>query len=104
MKSWRDKNLEKARFWTSVSGHNRRLRMVVSDNPITFVQWNKLKKKHGGICFYCGKKKKLTQDHFIPLTMGGSHNVSNIVPACKSCNSRKYNTMPDVYLKKIGRN
>lgn len=40
-------------------------------------------------CFYCGKRVKLEQDHLIPLSRQGAHDRTNIVPACRSCNSRK---------------
>jgi 5-methylcytosine-specific restriction endonuclease McrA len=42
-------------------------------------------------CAYCGTRAKghLTQDHLTPLSAGGSHTVSNVIPACRSCNSRK---------------
>lgn len=41
-------------------------------------------------CHYCRKKfNKLTMDHVIPLSKGGEHSASNIVPACLSCNLKK---------------
>ncbi len=46
-------------------------------------------------CGYCGKQDQLSEDHFIPLTKGGKHFLTNIVPACKSCNSSKHNSMPE---------
>lgn len=45
-----------------------------------------------GQCYWCKKYvgiKKLTQDHVIPLSRGGSHDESNVVAACGPCNSRK---------------
>ena len=33
----------------------------------------------------------LTQDHFIPLSKGGEYSKKNIIPSCRSCNSRKSN-------------
>jgi 5-methylcytosine-specific restriction endonuclease McrA len=62
-------------------------------NDFTAKQWRALCKAMGYCCAYCGKKfpfKDLTQDHITPLAKGGSHTLSNIIPACKSCNSRKW--------------
>jgi 5-methylcytosine-specific restriction endonuclease McrA len=45
---------------------------------------------YGHCCVYCGRKmQRLTQDHITPLSRGGNHTKSNIVPACRSCNSKK---------------
>lgn len=44
-----------------------------------------------GECAYCGSKVKLTLDHFIPITKGGSDVQGNLLPACGSCNSKKHN-------------
>jgi len=43
----------------------------------------------GSRCFYCGVQGKLTIDHDVPLSRGGTDYIDNILPACRSCNSRK---------------
>ncbi len=40
-------------------------------------------------CHYCGKPKADTVDHVVPLVRGGTNYEGNLVPACRSCNSRK---------------
>ena len=40
-------------------------------------------------CIYCGKKKGLTLDHFLPKARGGPESSDNAVWVCKSCNSSK---------------
>lgn len=44
-------------------------------------------------CYYCKRvftsTRPPTIDHVIPLNKGGAHDISNIVLACKSCNSSK---------------
>ncbi|MDB4875733.1 MAG: hypothetical protein JWM41_2179 [Gemmatimonadetes bacterium] len=32
-------------------------------------------------------------DHVIPISRGGSHTRENVVPACRSCNSKKGDLM-----------
>jgi 5-methylcytosine-specific restriction endonuclease McrA len=42
------------------------------------------------VCSYCLKVvDSLEIEHCIPLSRGGFHDVSNIVPACAPCNRRK---------------
>ena len=45
-------------------------------------------------CAYCGSSDEPTLDHFRPLARGGSHTISNLVPACKRCNSVKRDRDP----------
>lgn len=51
-------------------------------------------------CVYCGKASNLTVDHFIPLANGGSNCLSNIVPACFSCNASKQDSDPLEWFKR----
>jgi len=45
-------------------------------------------------CQYCGSRKRLTLDHVIPRSRGGSHTWDNVVTACERCNSRKGDRTP----------
>ena len=52
-------------------------------------------------CRYCGSVApdvKLTIDHVIPGTLGGSDDPSNLVTACTDCNAGKSATPPDAPL------
>lgn len=47
--------------------------------------------KFDNICAYCGTKTKLTIDHWIALSVGGTDVISNLVPCCSTCNCSKFN-------------
>ena len=47
---------------------------------------------------YCGNKFKdasLTRDHIIPISKGGRDRWSNVVTACRHCNTRKGDRTPE---------
>ena len=52
-------------------------------------------------CHYCGirlhwnGKHKLTADHVIPRSHGGTNRRKNLVASCYDCNQRKGSQMPD---------
>jgi HNH endonuclease len=68
-------------------------------NDLTAAQWKAIKHAYHFRCVYCPptcaqcarKTHTLTQEHLTPLSQGGSHTVANVVPACRSCNSRRNN-------------
>ena len=54
--------------------------------------------RDGNLCMYCGHElpdSQLTRDHVIPLSRGGRDRWSNVVAACKSCNTRKGDRLPE---------
>lgn len=56
----------------------------------TLEQWEGLKTTNDNKCVGCLEQKPLTRDHIIPLSLGGSHDIENIQPLCRNCNSRKW--------------
>ena len=60
-----------------------------------------------GRCHYCGREtpaSALTMDHIVPLARGGKSTKGNVVPACKSCNTKKKHLLPmewEVYLHSL---
>lgn len=52
-------------------------------------EWFALCNQFGNVCVCCGEQERLTVDHIIPITKGGTSDIGNLQPLCKSCNSRK---------------
>ncbi len=86
-----------------VRNHNNSMvrRRLEDASPINPSDWIELKIRHGNKCFYCGEDGKLSLDHFVPIAKGGEHKISNIVPACLRCNSRKKDKYPQRFLQEI---
>lgn len=72
---------------------NRRRSMKLNAKGFnTIQQFNDKYAYYGFRCYYCNQEfslQDITMDHRIPLIKGGSNWISNIVPACRSCNSQK---------------
>ena len=95
---WRKENPNGRRDWylkniegVKIKAHARRSKMRSLPSTLTAEQWVDVKKHFDHSCAYCGNKKPLEQDHFVPLTKDGEYTHNNIIPACKSCNSSKNN-------------
>lgn len=59
-------------------------------------------------CYYCGVPaamglKQLHIDHVIPVALGGTNDMWNLVAACWDCNAGKTNTVPPADLVKAVR-
>jgi 5-methylcytosine-specific restriction endonuclease McrA len=88
--AWQKENPEKV---IANKARCRARRYNAPVNDFSAAQWIAMQILYDHRCVYCGKrcKGKLTKDHITPLSKGGSHTLSNILPACKNCNSRKGN-------------
>lgn len=84
--AWRKEHPEEVRAYATNYQHRRR----ANGGNFTRAAWEHLKALFGHRCAYCGRRmERLEQDHVVPLAKGGWHCSMNIVPACRSCNSRK---------------
>lgn len=68
-------------------GRTRQLREQSAPGGHTDEEWNRLVARYGWMCLRCERTDlPLTKDHIIPLSLGGSHDISNIQPLCRRCN------------------
>ena len=61
------------------------------NNPTLF-------RRDNNVCLYCGKRyvnSDLSRDHVVPTVKGGKDVWTNVVTACKSCNSHKGGRTPE---------
>lgn len=113
IKAYRIKNKEKIRERNrkyekehpeKVIVKNCRRRALRRGNGGSFTkkEWLELKVKYNNTCPSCGKSEpeiKLTADHIVPLSKGGSGYINNIQPLCIRCNSEKF--VKTIYYKII---
>lgn len=109
-KNWRERNPElsykRIKHWQQNKGkdkvrrytHNRRVKKYNNGGSHTLKQFKTLVEALNNVCPCCYEKKKLTIDHIVPLSQGGSDYISNIQPLCISCNSRK-GTKSTIYFR-----
>lgn len=89
---YRIDNAGKYRAYTA----NRKALSIAAEGTFTDEQFVELCNKYGNRCLCCGKDNvKLTVDHIVPLSKGGSNNLENVQCLCKSCNSKKHTKTVD---------
>jgi 5-methylcytosine-specific restriction endonuclease McrA len=70
--------------------------MVKRPRPVVKLSKQEIFRRDQYTCQYCGSRPaKLTVDHVVPRSLGGSHTWANLVSACPSCNHRKGGRRPD---------
>lgn len=68
---------------------SRRARKAGAGGRVTAADWRALTEILGTACLACGSKNRPTQDHIVPLSMGGMHHPRNMQPLCRPCNEKK---------------
>lgn len=90
-----------ARHTHNLKNHRRKARDLGAKGHYTAEQFLARVQFFEWKCRYCQCSLTLytlTVDHQIPLSRGGSNWPSNLVPSCKSCNSRKHNKTPKEFI------
>jgi len=86
---------EKGKASKQRNSFNRRKNTNNSINTFTAQQWLQILEEYDYRCAYCGIEfsdiNLPTRDHVISISKGGDNTKENIVPACRICNSKKYN-------------
>jgi 5-methylcytosine-specific restriction endonuclease McrA len=121
-RQWRDKNIERLierdRQWRKANRERkaindrqwrlsnpqkrlaatqrRRARKAGNGGDFMPEQWERLCCFYNHCCLACGQQPEvLTVDHIVPLSLGGSNDISNLQPLCASCNSSKHDRVID---------
>jgi 5-methylcytosine-specific restriction endonuclease McrA len=84
------KYLQEHRDVCYAAGSRRKARKLGGGGSHSSESWRQLRELFGNVCVCCGKEKKLTRDHVIPLSRGGSDSITNIQPLCMDCNKSKF--------------
>lgn len=86
LRRWLQANPEAA----AANAARRRTRETNAGGSYSSSEWKGLIEHYGHRCLCCNRDDvKLTADHVIPVSKGGTSNIDNIQPLCKSCNSKK---------------
>lgn len=63
-------------------------RLIKERWPIPLRVRRQVFRRDGGLCRYCGAPGEEI-DHIVPVALGGSNRLDNLVLSCHDCNSRK---------------
>lgn len=100
--AWKAANPDKC----LIHKHRRRSRENGCSGSHTAVEWRYVLEAHGNRCAWCGvkgtNKTPLARDHYVALSKGGTNDAKNLVPACKSCNSKKHARDPIDFAQSLG--
>lgn len=88
---WKD-GRSKDRNYVAFFNRQKSYRRRHANGSHSLQEWESVKTRFFSTCPGCrngGINTKLTEDHIVPLSRGGSNNIANIQPLCQKCNSRK---------------
>ncbi len=71
---------------------------------VPVAELNKLIKSSNNVCFWCDEEipnGEMHLDHIYPVSKGGRNDMYNLVVACRSCNQRKRDKSPEIWIEEI---
>jgi len=83
----------------------QRRRSLTKQGDVTNIQLLELQ-QNAKVCYWCKcllKNVKVHIDHYVPLSKGGLHTLSNLVVSCSKCNLSKEAKLPNDFANSIGR-
>jgi len=86
---WYFENKDECIAKAKVSKSNRRMRIYNNGGRFTKKEWLALCDAVDNKCVCCNSDDKLTVDHIIPISKGGTNYISNIQHLCLLCNLKK---------------
>lgn len=100
---FRDEQNAYRRDWLRAGGKNnereihRRYarRKAMNGGELARDEWEYLLYKYHGKCCACGATGVLEPDHIIPVSKGGTNDIDNRQPLCRSCNAKKRDRIAD---------
>jgi 5-methylcytosine-specific restriction endonuclease McrA len=82
------------------ASRRRKRRLAREAHDLTDEQWIALKTAWAA-CAYCGATDvPLQRDCVLPISRGGRYTLTNVVPACASCNASKCNAEVTSWLRR----
>ena len=94
-KDWREKNPE---LYANIKRANEAKRRARKASALVIefsdAQLQARLAYYGHRCWICRTEKYEELDHVKPLSKGGAHMLSNLRPACRSCNRAKHANWP----------
>lgn len=98
-RAWRATKRDAVATWNA----RRRASRYNNGGHHTLTEWLEKCSLFANLCAYCGEAKKLERDHKRALSLGGTDDIGNILPACHSCNSSKKAMTPIEFIAKARR-
>ena len=89
----------------SSKNRNHKRRSITRNGDVTTLQLMELE-QNAKVCYWCNislKKVKVHIDHYVPLSKGGSHTLSNLVVSCPKCNQTKSAKDPLDFAQSLGK-
>lgn len=78
----------------------RKRRVDAADNDLSAADWESLVAAWGG-CAYCRSTEgPFQKDCVLPISRGGRYSLDNVVPACRACNTSKWNDEVTAWMRR----